>query len=86
MFAVGPVIGRSGPRCGLAPHDIFYFENACQPQVFVGSADWLPRNFFRRIETVFPVEDGNVRERIVRGILGIVLADNTKARFLRPAT
>jgi polyphosphate kinase len=33
---------------------IFYFENACQPEVFIGSADWMPRNFFRRIETVFP--------------------------------
>ena len=42
---------------------IFYFENACQPEVFVGSADWMPRNFFRRIEVVFPIEDGNLRER-----------------------
>ena len=45
---------------------IFYFENACQPEVFVGSADWMPRNFFRRIEIVFPIEDGNLRERIRR--------------------
>jgi polyphosphate kinase len=63
---------------------IYYFENACQPQVFVGSADWLPRNLFRRIETVFPIEDGNVRERIINEILKITLADNTKARFLQP--
>src|SRR5206468_2726624 len=41
---------------------IYYFENACQPQVFVASADWLPRNFFRRIETAFPIEDGVLRE------------------------
>ena len=33
---------------------IFYFENACQPEVFVSSADWMPRNFFRRIEVAFP--------------------------------
>ena len=63
---------------------IFYFENACQPEVFVGSADWMPRNFFRRIEVAFPIEDGLLRERIIREILAILLADNTKARFLQP--
>jgi polyphosphate kinase len=63
---------------------IYYFENACQPQVFIGSADWLPRNFFRRIELVFPIEDGNLRERIIKEILAVCLADNTKARFLQP--
>jgi polyphosphate kinase len=62
---------------------IFYFENACQPQVFLGSADWLPRNFYRRIETVFPIEDGNLRERVIRELLAIPLADNTRARLLR---
>jgi len=63
---------------------IFYFENACQPEVFVGSADWMPRNFFRRIEVVFPIEDGNLRDRVKRGLLDIVLADNVKARVLQP--
>ena len=63
---------------------IYYFENACQPQVFVGSADWLPRNFYRRIETAFPIEDGVLRERIMREILDISLTDNVKARFLQP--
>ncbi len=62
---------------------IFYFENACQPEVFVGSADWMPRNFFRRIEVVFPVEDGNLRERIRGELLEIMLRDNVKARFLQ---
>ena len=61
---------------------IYYFENACQPEVFLGSADWMPRNLFRRIEVVFPVEDGNVRERIIREVLAVSLADNVKARFL----
>lgn len=63
---------------------VYYFENACQPRVFVGSADWLPRNFFRRIEVCFPVEDGVVRERVIREILGVSFADTVKARFLRP--
>jgi polyphosphate kinase len=62
---------------------IFYFENARQPEVFLGSADWMPRNFFRRIETVFPIEDGNLRERIIREILATSLADTAKARVLQ---
>src|SRR5206468_1227197 len=63
---------------------IVYFENACQPQVFVGSADWMPRNLFRRIEVVFPIEDGILRERVKRELLDIPLADNCKARLLQP--
>ncbi|HVV00985.1 MAG TPA: polyphosphate kinase 1 [Verrucomicrobiae bacterium] len=61
---------------------IYYFENACQPRVFLASADWMQRNFERRIELAFPIEDGILRERIIREILGISLADNTKARAL----
>src|SRR5262249_39415802 len=61
---------------------VFYFENARQPRVFVSSADWLPRNFFRRVEVAFPIEDGVLRERIISEILAVSLADNTKARFL----
>jgi len=63
---------------------IFYFENACQPEVFVGSADWMPRNLFKRIEVVFPIEDGNLRDRIRGEILEVILRDNQKSRFLRP--
>lgn len=63
---------------------IYYFENACQPQVFLSSADWLPRNFFRRIELAFPIEDGRLRERLISEILAVILADNTKTRFLQP--
>jgi polyphosphate kinase len=62
---------------------VYYFENACQPEVYLGSADWMPRNFFRRIEIVFPVEDGVLRERIREEILEGALKDNVKARRLR---
>jgi polyphosphate kinase len=62
---------------------VYYFENACQPQVLVASADWLPRNCFRRIELAFPVEDGVLRERIITEVLQRTLADNVKARFLK---
>ncbi|MBC8001202.1 MAG: polyphosphate kinase 1 [Opitutaceae bacterium] len=63
---------------------IFFFENALQPELFIGSADWMPRNFFKRIEVVFPIEDGNLRERIKSELLDISLSDNVKARFLQP--
>jgi polyphosphate kinase len=63
---------------------IFYFENACQPEVFVGSADWMPRNFFKRIEVVFPIDDGALRERVVAEILGTTLSDNARSSLLQP--
>ena len=63
---------------------IFYFENACQPEVWVGSADWTPVHLLRRIEVLFPIEDGNLRERIRTQILETMLCDNVKARFLQP--
>ena len=63
---------------------VYYFENACQPQVFISSADWMPRNFFRRIELAIPVEDGVLRERLISEVLAISLADNSKARYLQP--
>jgi polyphosphate kinase len=63
---------------------IYYFENACQPEVLLASADWLPRSFFRRIEIAFPIQDGILRERVIRELLTIPLSDNSKARFLQP--
>jgi polyphosphate kinase len=63
---------------------VFYFENGCQPEVYVGSADWMPRNFFRRIEVVFPVEDGALRDRLINEILAVSLADNCRASILQP--
>jgi len=62
---------------------ICYFENACQPEVFLGSADWMPRNFLRRIEVVFPIEDGILRERVKSELLDLPLSDNLKARLLQ---
>lgn len=63
---------------------VFYFENGGAPKVFLGSADWMPRNFYRRIEVVFPVEDPVLRDRIVNQILAAQLADNAKASILNP--
>ncbi|HEX9729037.1 MAG TPA: polyphosphate kinase 1 [Gemmatimonadales bacterium] len=61
---------------------IFYFENAGEPDVFLGSADWMPRNFFRRIEVMFPIADPRLRRRIVEEILPVALAENVKGRVL----
>lgn len=62
---------------------VFYFENACQPEVWLSSADWSPKYFFHRIEVAFPVEDGNLRERLRSEALEALLRDNVKVRFLR---
>jgi polyphosphate kinase len=62
---------------------IFYFENAGDPEVFLGSADWMPRNFFRRIEVMFPVEDATLKARLIEELLPLILSDNTKARRLQ---
>jgi len=61
---------------------IFYFENGGSPEVFLASADWMPRNFWRRIETVFPIQDAALKARITGEILRLVLADTVKAREL----
>jgi polyphosphate kinase len=60
---------------------VFYFENAGAPDVFLASADWMPRNFFRRIEVMFPIEDPKLKARIVETVLPTVLGDNVKARL-----
>jgi polyphosphate kinase len=62
---------------------VYYFDNAHVPEVLIGSADLLPRNLFRRIETVFPVVDGILRDRLASEVLAVVLADNSKAWILQ---
>jgi len=63
---------------------VFYFGNAGNPEVFLGSADWMPRNFFRRIEVMFPVEDAQLKARMCERILPTILGDNVKARVQNP--
>lgn len=62
---------------------IFYFENDGEPQIFMGSADWMPRNLDRRVEILFPVENEKLKARICH-ILEVQLADNVKAQYLKP--
>ncbi|HXR32451.1 MAG TPA: polyphosphate kinase 1 [Verrucomicrobiae bacterium] len=63
---------------------IFQFENGGKPEVYLGSADWMPRNLYQRVEVLFPVKDEELRERICKEILPAYLSDNRKARLLGP--
>jgi polyphosphate kinase len=62
---------------------IYVFSPDDEAQVFLSSADWMPRNFFRRVEVMFPVEAAELRERVLREIVPAYLRDNTRARVLR---
>ncbi|WP_088889423.1 polyphosphate kinase 1 [Leptolyngbya ohadii] len=61
---------------------IFYFHNAGQEEVYIGSADWMPRNLDRRVEAVTPVEDPVLMKEL-QAILAVQLADNRRAWELR---
>ena len=62
---------------------IFYFHNNGFEEVFMGSADWMPRNLDKRVEILFPVEDEKLKQEVIH-ILDIQLTDNTKARIMQP--
>jgi polyphosphate kinase len=62
---------------------VYWFENAGDPQLYLSSADWMERNFFRRIEVAFPVLSPRLRARI-RADLDIYLEDNANAWLLQP--
>jgi polyphosphate kinase len=62
---------------------IFYFHNQGNEEIFIGSADWMPRNLDRRVEAVTPVEDPDLSKDL-QEILGIMLADNRHAWELQP--
>jgi polyphosphate kinase len=60
---------------------IFYFANGGNDEIYLGSADWMPRNLFERCEVVFPVRDSAAMARIHDEILPAYLADTVKARL-----
>lgn len=62
---------------------IFYFENNGNPEYYMGSADWMPRNLDKRVEILFPVEAPELQAEI-KHILDIQLADTKKAHILMP--
>jgi len=77
-ISVRSIVGRF-----LEHARVFYFENDGQPELFCASADWMERNFFRRVEVAFPIRQQNQRERILRD-LDLCLSDNCQAWKLMP--
>lgn len=60
---------------------IFYFYNDGEEKIYMGSADWMPRNLDRRVEILFPVENEKIKKQVFH-ILEVELMDNTKAHLL----
>ena len=61
---------------------IFYFKNNGIDEIYMGSADWMPRNLDKRVEILFPVEDVSLKEEVIH-IMDILLRDNKKAREMQ---
>ncbi|MBR5766100.1 MAG: RNA degradosome polyphosphate kinase, partial [Lachnospiraceae bacterium] len=75
-ITVRSVVGRF-----LEHSRIFYFENAGQPELYCGSADWMPRNLERRVEILFPIEEPDLKDKVYH-ILDVMLRDTLKARVM----
>ncbi len=63
---------------------IYYFGNAGKPEVYIGSADWMDRNLSRRVESIWPIEQPDLKVRLIEEILATTLSDNVKSRELQP--
>ncbi len=75
---VRSIVGR------LLEHSrIYYFENGGDGELYLGSADWMPRNLYERVEVTFPLKDALLRDRVRHEILEAYIADNAKARLLQ---
>lgn len=78
-ITVTSVVGRF-----LEHARIFYFYNGGNEEVFLSSADLMPRNLDRRVEIAFPIEDERLRDSILHNVFQVHLRDNVQARRLRP--
>jgi polyphosphate kinase len=76
---VRSIVGRF-----LEHHRVFYFRADGEETVYLSSADWMDRNFFRRIELGFPVLDKKLKARVIREGLQAYLADNVQAWEMEP--
>jgi len=77
-ITVRSIVGR------LLEHSrIFAVHNGGDPKLYLMSADWMPRNFVRRIEIAFPVENKVIKEKILKSILQTYFDDNASARILK---
>jgi len=73
------IVGRFLEHCR-----VFAFGVGEEEELYLSSADWMPRNLYRRVELMFPVEDRELRARIHREVIEPSLADNSRARDLLP--
>ncbi len=62
---------------------IYYFHNSGAPELYMGSADLMPRNLDRRVEVLFPIEDPDIRRDVVENILAVSLRDTEKSHILQ---
>ncbi|MBK7104058.1 MAG: polyphosphate kinase 1 [Ignavibacteriae bacterium] len=74
---VRSIIGRF-----LEHSRIYYFFNNGNKEMYLSSADLMPRNLDRRVETTFPIENKEIKENILKNVLQVFLNDNTKTRIL----
>ncbi|HUT52405.1 MAG TPA: polyphosphate kinase 1 [bacterium] len=78
-ITVTSIVGRF-----LEHSRILYFHNGGQEEVFIGSADLMPRNLYRRVEVMFPVSNPRLKKQVIADILNVHLQDNVQARVLTP--
>ena len=91
LFAPGPA-GNFGKHSRsfsivdrfLEHSRIYVFSPDADAKVFLSSADWMPRNFYRRVEVMFPVEAAELKDRILHEIVPAYLLDSVKSRLLHP--
>jgi polyphosphate kinase len=76
-IVVRSIVGRF-----LEHSRIFHFQNGGDEEIYISSADWMPRNLYERVEVLCPILDPAVQTRVKDEILASYLADNTKVRFL----
>lgn len=62
---------------------VFFFQNGDNPEVYLSSADWMPRNFFRRVEVAFPIDNPVLRKRVIDESLKAYLEDNSQTWLLQ---
>lgn len=76
-ITVRSIIGRF-----LEHTRIYYFENGGADEIYISSADWMPRNLYERVEVLAPLTDDGLKRRVKEEILSAYLADNSKSWFL----
>jgi polyphosphate kinase len=75
---VTSVVGRF-----LEHSRVYYFRNGGEEEIYMGSADLMPRNIDRRVEVLFPLEGAGLIQHVRDEILAVYLADNVKGRLMK---